>query len=84
MKAKVWSFSNFSGRVGDSDLSGTIRVDTGPKRPVMKADLVSNLLDFDDLAGFIGRNARSGARRDSFRGAKTAAAVEQGERPDIS
>ena len=50
----VWSFSNFSGRVGDSDLSGNIRVDTAPKRPFMKADLVSNLLDFDDLAGFIG------------------------------
>jgi len=50
----VWSFSNFSGRVGDSDLSGSIRVDTAPKRPFMKADLVSSLLDFDDLAGFIG------------------------------
>ena len=53
-ETKVWAFSNFSGRVGESDLSGTIRVDTGPKRPVMKADLVSTLLDFDDLAGFIG------------------------------
>jgi uncharacterized protein involved in outer membrane biogenesis len=53
-EGKVWSFSNFSGRVGGSDLSGTIRVDTEPKRPVMKADLVSNLLDFKDLAGFIG------------------------------
>src|SRR5918999_1015667 len=53
-EANVWSFSNFSGRVGDSDLSGKIQVDTGAKRHVMKADLVSNLLDFDDLAGFIG------------------------------
>jgi uncharacterized protein involved in outer membrane biogenesis len=53
-EGKVWSFSNFSGRVGDSDLSGNIRVDTAPKRPFMKADLVSNLLDFDDLAGFVG------------------------------
>jgi uncharacterized protein involved in outer membrane biogenesis len=53
-EGEVWSFSNFSGRVGGSDLSGNIRVDTQPKRPVMKADLVSNLLDFKDLAGFIG------------------------------
>jgi AsmA family protein len=53
-EADLWSFSSFSGRVGDSDLSGNIQVDTGPKRHVMKADLVSNLLDFDDLAGFIG------------------------------
>src|SRR5581483_8228884 len=44
-EAQIWSFSNFSGRVGGSDLSGTMRVDTGPKRPVMKADLVSTLLD---------------------------------------
>src|SRR6266545_4610223 len=50
-EGKVWSFANFSGRVGDSDLSGNIRVDTAPKRPFMKADLISNLLDFDDLAG---------------------------------
>src|SRR5690349_6069708 len=52
--AEVWSFANFSGRVGDSDLSGNIRVDTAPKRPFMKADLISNRLDFEDLAGFIG------------------------------
>jgi AsmA family protein len=53
-EAKVWSFSNFSGRVGGSDLSGNIQVDLEPKRHVMKADLVSNRLDFKDLAGFIG------------------------------
>jgi uncharacterized protein involved in outer membrane biogenesis len=53
-EGNVWSFSNFSGQVGGSDLSGTIRVNTEPKRPVMKADLASNLLDFKDLAGFIG------------------------------
>jgi hypothetical protein len=51
---EVWSFSNFSGRVGGSDLSGNIRVDTAPTPHVMKADLVSNMLDFKDLAGFIG------------------------------
>src|SRR5207237_5971260 len=56
-----WSFSNFSGRVGDSDLSGTIRVDTEPKRPAMKADLISNLVDFKDLAGFIGGKPGSGS-----------------------
>ena len=52
----IWSFANFSGRVGGSDLTGNIRVDTAPKRPFMKADLVSNSLDFNDLAGFIGGN----------------------------
>jgi len=60
-EGQAWSFSNFSGRVGDSDLSGTIRVDTEPKRPVMKADLISNLVDFKDLAGFIGGKPGSGS-----------------------
>jgi uncharacterized protein involved in outer membrane biogenesis len=59
-EGKVWAFSNFSGRVGDSDLSGNIRVDLAPTRPMMKADLVSNLLDFDDLAGFIGGKPGTG------------------------
>src|SRR6266513_4406998 len=53
-EAKIWAFSNFSGRVGESDLSWSIRVDTGTQRPLMKADLVSTSLDFDALAGFIG------------------------------
>ena len=57
----VWSFSNFSGRVGGSDLSGEIRVDTGGTPNFMKADLVSNTLDFKDLAGFIGGNPSSSA-----------------------
>ncbi|MBI4528847.1 MAG: AsmA family protein [Deltaproteobacteria bacterium] len=55
----VWAFSNFSGQVGGSDLSGTIRVDTAPKRHVMKADLVSSMLDFKDLAGFIGGDPKA-------------------------
>lgn len=59
-EGKVWSFTDFSGRVGDSDLAGNIRVDTAPERPVMKAALVSNLLDFDDLAGFIGGTPGTG------------------------
>ena len=60
-EGNVWSFSDFSGRVGDSDLSGNIRVDLAPKRHVMNADLVSNRLDFDDLAGFIGGTPKTGA-----------------------
>ncbi len=80
-EGKVWSFANFSGRVGDSDLSGNIRVDTAPKRPFMKADLISNLLDFDDLAGFVG--GKPGTAPDetaSEEQKKQAAAEKDGER----
>ena len=77
-EGQAWSFSNFSGRVGDSDLSGTIRVDTEPKRPVMKADLISNLVDFKDLAGFIGGKPGSGSDETaSDEQAKQAAATKE-------
>src|SRR5882724_7342417 len=78
---KVWSFANFSGRVGDSDLSGNIRVDTAPKRPFMKADLISNLLDFDDLAGFVGgKPGTAPGETASEEQKKQAAAEKDGDR----
>ena len=76
-EGEVWSFSNFSGRVGGSDLSGTIRVDTEPKRPVMKADLVSNLLDFKDLAGFIGGTPGTASDETASEEQQKRAAVEK-------
>lgn len=77
-EAKIWSFSNFSGRVGDSDLSGNIRVDTRPKRNFMKADLASNLLDFDDLAGFIGGKPGTAPGETASEEQKKQAAAEKG------
>jgi len=73
-EGNVWSFSNFSGRVGGSDLAGTIRVDTEPKRPAMKADLFSNRLDFKDLAGFIG--GKPGAKEEKAPAEQPKAATE--------
>ena len=78
-EGSVWSFSNFSGRVGDSDLHGNIRVDTAPKRPMLQADLVSNLLDFDDLAGFIGGTPGTGTGETASEEQKKQAAVDNQE-----
>jgi AsmA protein len=55
----TWRYDKFSGRIGGSDIAGTFQVDTGGKRPAMKADLVSKLLDFADLGPLIG--ARPGS-----------------------
>jgi uncharacterized protein involved in outer membrane biogenesis len=49
-----WTFGGFAGRLGGSDLRGTLAVDTGRERLLMKANLASNRLDLADLAGFIG------------------------------
>lgn len=50
----TWRYEKFSGRIGGSDIAGTLAVDTSGKRPAMKADLVSNVLVFEDLGPIIG------------------------------
>ncbi|GAA3933387.1 AsmA family protein [Luteimonas lutimaris] len=56
----TWRYEGFEGKVGDSDLSGTASVETGGARPMLRAELVSRRLDFDDLAGFIGGAPQAG------------------------
>jgi len=56
----IWHYDNFRGVVGDSDLAGDASIETGRKRPYLRADLVSKRLDFDDLAGFIGKAPQTG------------------------
>ncbi|GHA77787.1 AsmA family protein [Cognatilysobacter bugurensis] len=55
-----WRYDGFTGTVGDSDLAGSARVETGRARPLLQADLTSTRLDFDDLAGFVGGTPRQG------------------------
>lgn len=56
----TWHYDGFTGKVGDSDLGGTLSVETGGKRPYLRATLASKRLDFDDLAGFIGAAPQAG------------------------
>jgi uncharacterized protein involved in outer membrane biogenesis len=57
----VWHYDDFTGRLGDSDLGGDASFETGRARPILKANLVSKRLDFDDLAGFVGKTPQAGA-----------------------
>jgi len=50
----TFAFKKFAGKVGDSDLGGDARVETGSGRPKVTADLNSKLLDFNDLASLLG------------------------------
>ncbi|MEO8715136.1 MAG: AsmA family protein [Acetobacteraceae bacterium] len=43
-----------AGRVGTSDLEGTLAIDPGTERPVLFADLASRSVNLVDLGGFIG------------------------------
>lgn len=56
----IWHYDNFHGVVGDSDLAGDASVTVGGARPYLRANLVSKLLDFDDLAGFINKAPQAG------------------------
>lgn len=47
-------FQQMEGRIGSSDLEGTISIDPGAKRPVLSADLASRSVNLADLGGFIG------------------------------
>jgi hypothetical protein len=47
-------FKNFAGRLGNSDLEGTIDVDPGKERPEVVVNLTSRRVDLADLGGFIG------------------------------
>jgi AsmA protein len=51
----VWLFENFSGKVGESDLSGSLRVETGKdKRPFMQGEVIAKVLNFADLGALVG------------------------------
>ena len=50
----VWRYDKFSGRIGASDIAGSLQVVTAAPRPLITADLSSNLLDLNDLGPMIG------------------------------
>ena len=53
--------AGLDGKVGDSDMQGDIAVDLGIEPPAVIADLHSDLLDADDLAGLAGAPPATGA-----------------------
>ncbi|NDP47017.1 MAG: AsmA family protein [Sulfuriferula multivorans] len=62
-EARWWRYEKFSGQVGNSDIAGTLQVDTGGKRPYLTATLNSSHLDFADLGPLVGASASPGTDR---------------------
>jgi uncharacterized protein involved in outer membrane biogenesis len=52
--SRVWTFRDFTGKVGESDLAGNFAVDVGKPKPMVNADLVSTRLAYQDLGGLVG------------------------------
>lgn len=63
-----WAYENFKGKVGSSDIGGTIRYFSREPRPLLKGNVVSTLLQFQDLAPLIGADSNASKIK---RGAKT-------------
>jgi len=56
----VIRYENFTGKVGSSDLAGTLQVDMNGDRPVMTGDLKSKVLDLADLGPTVGTHKSKG------------------------
>jgi uncharacterized protein involved in outer membrane biogenesis len=57
--ASVFRYENFTGRVGGSDLNGTLVYEQRSPRPLLSGAMVSNLLQFSDLAPIIGADSKA-------------------------
>jgi uncharacterized protein involved in outer membrane biogenesis len=49
-----WSYDNFKGRIGNSDVSGSLKYQARRPRPLLEGSLVSSYLEFKDLRPLIG------------------------------
>ena len=67
--ASKFTYENFTGRVGGSDLGGTLTFETGGQRPSLTGTLKSRQLLFSDLAPLIGggSNQEKAERGDSVK-----------------
>ena len=61
-KGSVFNYRNFNGRVGDSDIHGTLKYETGKPRPKLTGDLVSKQLRLADLGPLIGVDSGKGTK----------------------
>ncbi|HEY9219655.1 MAG TPA: AsmA family protein, partial [Phenylobacterium sp.] len=83
----MYRVTGLRGRVGDSDLSGRLSVDTEPERPMLRGALVSNKLDFDDLGAVFGGAPKTGPGETASAGQKVMAnnlAAQQRIFPDAT
>ncbi len=57
-----WTYENFKGRMGESDIGGTLTYEGKEPRPLLSGEVVSNLLKFEDLGPIIGADSNESKR----------------------
>lgn len=58
----IWKVEGLKGKIGESDLEGSLTLDEAKKQPKLTADLTSKKLRLKDLGGFIGMDPSEGAK----------------------
>ena len=58
-KRSRWTYDNFSGRVGSSDIAGRLEYQMGQPRGMLSGKVVSKLLQFADLGPLIGADSNA-------------------------
>ncbi|SAL43059.1 AsmA family protein [Caballeronia telluris] len=58
-EGNVFKYENFTGRVGGSDINGSLVYAGRQPRPLLSGELVSHLLQFSDLAPIIGADSNA-------------------------
>lgn len=61
--ASVFTYSDFTGRVGGSDLEGTLTYESHRPRPSLTGHVASKLLQFSDLAPVVGADSNASKTR---------------------
>ena len=59
----VFSYRDFTGRIGGSDIDGTMTYTGRKPRPLLQGELVSNVLRFPDLAPIVGADSNASKRK---------------------
>jgi Uncharacterized protein involved in outer membrane biogenesis len=62
-KSSVFDYRKFSGRIGDSDIHGSLTYTTGKPRPKLEGDLESRQLRLADLGPLIGVDSGKGTQK---------------------
>lgn len=62
-KSSVFDYRNFNGRIGDSDIHGSLTYTTGKPRPKLEGDLESRQLRLADLGPLIGVDSGKAAQK---------------------
>jgi uncharacterized protein involved in outer membrane biogenesis len=56
-RGTLLKLTNFKGTLGNSDIHGTLSIETAAARPILNADLATKLLDIKDLGPTLGTRA---------------------------